>query len=222
MSKLNRFKEYVIAPGETILELLEVNCMSQLDLADKTGVNKKTINEIIKGKAPITTATALKLEYVFNIPASFPEFTLSFSLSGIILVITLFTLAIRQDVNAKQDKVTKSIFLEIKTTTKIINTKATLYNTSHNVTKFLIFLFKLTATIVPITASIGKNKVSKIDNQSSVSYNESKISGVQTVKPSFIKLLITAKTAKTTMKKPKLLILSLLVFVFFCSISIFK
>ena len=31
----------------------------------------KKINEIIKGKAPITTSTALKLEYVFDIPASF-------------------------------------------------------------------------------------------------------------------------------------------------------
>lgn len=71
MSKFNEFEEYVIAPGDTILELLEVNCMSQLDLADKTGINKKTINEIIKGKAPITTSTALKLEYVFNVPASF-------------------------------------------------------------------------------------------------------------------------------------------------------
>ena len=71
MSKLDRFEEYVIAPGETILELLESNCMTQLDLANKTGINKKTINEIIKGKAPITTSTALKLEYVFNIPASF-------------------------------------------------------------------------------------------------------------------------------------------------------
>lgn len=71
MSKLDKFEEYVIAPGETISELLEVNCMTQLDLANKTGINKKTINEIIKGKAPITTATALKLEYVFNIPASF-------------------------------------------------------------------------------------------------------------------------------------------------------
>ena len=71
MSKFKEFEEYVIAPGETILELLEINCMSQLDLADKTGINKKTINEIINGKAPITTATALKLEYVFNIPASF-------------------------------------------------------------------------------------------------------------------------------------------------------
>ena len=64
-------EEYIIPPGETILELLEVNSMTQLDLSYKTGINKKTINEIIKGKASITPATALKLEYVFNIPASF-------------------------------------------------------------------------------------------------------------------------------------------------------
>ncbi len=71
MSKLDKLNEYVVVPGETILELLEVNCMTQLDLANKTGINKKTINEIINGKAPITTSTALKLEYVFNLPASF-------------------------------------------------------------------------------------------------------------------------------------------------------
>ena len=71
MSNLDKYEEYVIAPGETILELLDTNCMTQLDLANKTGINKKTINEIIKGKAPITISTALKLEYVFNIPASF-------------------------------------------------------------------------------------------------------------------------------------------------------
>ena len=71
MSKRYESNEYVIVPGDTILELLELNSMTQLDLSDKTGINKKTINEIIKGKAPITTTTALKLEYVFNIPASF-------------------------------------------------------------------------------------------------------------------------------------------------------
>ena len=41
MSKLDKFEEYVIAPGETISELLEVNCMTQLDLANKTGINNK-------------------------------------------------------------------------------------------------------------------------------------------------------------------------------------
>lgn len=71
MSNIYEINEYIIAPGETILELLESNSMTQLDLSDKTGINKKTINEIIKGKAPITQSTALKLEYVFNIPASF-------------------------------------------------------------------------------------------------------------------------------------------------------
>ena len=53
MSNYNKFEEYVIAPGETILELLEVNCMNQLDLADKTGINKKTINEIINDEKSI-------------------------------------------------------------------------------------------------------------------------------------------------------------------------
>ncbi len=70
MSK-KMFDEYIIAPGETILEMLEANSMTQLDLAYKTGINKKTINEIVKGKAPITVATALKLEYVFDIKTSF-------------------------------------------------------------------------------------------------------------------------------------------------------
>ena len=49
MSKLNVYNEYVIAPGETILELLESNGMSQLDLAYKTGINKKTISALYLG-----------------------------------------------------------------------------------------------------------------------------------------------------------------------------
>lgn len=71
MSKKDYFEEYIIAPGETVQELLETRCMTQLDLANQTGINKKTINEIIQGKASITTSTALKFEYVFNISASF-------------------------------------------------------------------------------------------------------------------------------------------------------
>lgn len=70
MSK-NNFDEYIIAPGNTILELLEANSMTQLDLSYKMGINKKTINEIIKGKAPITVSNAIKLEYVFGLSASF-------------------------------------------------------------------------------------------------------------------------------------------------------
>ncbi len=45
--------------------------MSQAELAERTGRPKKTINEIIKGKATITPATALQFERVLGVPASF-------------------------------------------------------------------------------------------------------------------------------------------------------
>jgi HTH-type transcriptional regulator / antitoxin HigA len=61
----------VTAPGETLLEVLQSRRMSQADLADRTGRPTKTINEIIKGKAAITPETALQLELVLGIPATF-------------------------------------------------------------------------------------------------------------------------------------------------------
>ncbi|MDB9535667.1 HigA family addiction module antitoxin [Dolichospermum planctonicum CS-1226] len=68
----NRYNpDYVSHPGDTLLEVLEDRGMTQAELAERTGRPKKTINEIIKGKAAITPETALQLERVFNIPASF-------------------------------------------------------------------------------------------------------------------------------------------------------
>lgn len=58
-------------PGETLLEALEEQGMSQVELAVRTGRPKKTINEIIKGKAALTPETALQLERVLGIPARF-------------------------------------------------------------------------------------------------------------------------------------------------------
>jgi HTH-type transcriptional regulator/antitoxin HigA len=63
--------DYAVPPGETLLETLETIGMSQADLAVRTGRPKKTINEIIKGKAAITPETALQLERVLGVPASF-------------------------------------------------------------------------------------------------------------------------------------------------------
>jgi HTH-type transcriptional regulator/antitoxin HigA len=63
--------DVVSAPGETLLEMLEERGMSQSELAERTGRPKKTINEIIKGKATITIPTALQLEPVLGAPASF-------------------------------------------------------------------------------------------------------------------------------------------------------
>ncbi len=58
-------------PGETLHELLEEQGMSQAQLAERTGRPKKTINEIVRGKAAITPETALQLERVLGVPANF-------------------------------------------------------------------------------------------------------------------------------------------------------
>jgi HTH-type transcriptional regulator/antitoxin HigA len=61
----------VSPPGETLLETIEILGMSQAELAERTGRPRKTINEIIKGKTALTPETALQLERVLGIPASF-------------------------------------------------------------------------------------------------------------------------------------------------------
>jgi len=63
--------DYAVIPGETLLEHLEAKGMSQAELAARTGRPLKTINEIIKGKASITPDTALQLERVLGVSASF-------------------------------------------------------------------------------------------------------------------------------------------------------
>ncbi len=61
----------VSPPGLTLEETLGERCMSQAQLAERTGRPRKTINEIIKGRAAITPETAIQLERVLGIPASF-------------------------------------------------------------------------------------------------------------------------------------------------------
>ena len=63
--------DFVSPPGETLQEILKNIGMSQSELAQRTGRPTKTINEIINGKAIITPETALQLEFVLAISASF-------------------------------------------------------------------------------------------------------------------------------------------------------
>lgn len=63
--------DYIVAPGEVLAEHLETIGMTQSDLSARTGMAAKTINEIIKGKAPITAETALKFERTLGRPAQF-------------------------------------------------------------------------------------------------------------------------------------------------------
>src|SRR5690554_1686670 len=65
------YPDIAIPPGETLLELLETNYMTQAELAVRMDVSNKHINQIIKGKASITAETALKLEKIFELPARF-------------------------------------------------------------------------------------------------------------------------------------------------------
>jgi HTH-type transcriptional regulator/antitoxin HigA len=62
---------YAVPPGETLEETLRALDMTQADLAQRTGRPKKTINEIIKGKAAITPETALQFERALGVPATF-------------------------------------------------------------------------------------------------------------------------------------------------------
>jgi HTH-type transcriptional regulator / antitoxin HigA len=71
-TQTNRFvPDYLVTPGEVLEEYLEDLGMTQAELADRTGLTKKTINEIIKAKSPITPETALKLERTLGRPAHF-------------------------------------------------------------------------------------------------------------------------------------------------------
>jgi len=63
--------DYAVPPGEVLEEYLDSYGMTQAELANRLGFAKKTVNEIIKGKAPITPDTSLKLERVFSRPAHF-------------------------------------------------------------------------------------------------------------------------------------------------------
>lgn len=64
-------KSTLSPPGDTIQEHIDFIGMSQAELAERMGRPKEKINDIIKGREPITTATAFQLEKVLGIPATF-------------------------------------------------------------------------------------------------------------------------------------------------------
>src|SRR5262245_38713568 len=69
---LNQYiPEIASAPGETLAEILDDRAMTQAELAERMGRPRKTISEIIGAKAEITPETALQLERVLGVPASF-------------------------------------------------------------------------------------------------------------------------------------------------------
>lgn len=68
----NQYKpNYAVLPGEVLSDELEIRDMSQQELSKRTGLSAKHIVSIIKGKAPITPETAIKLERAIGMPANY-------------------------------------------------------------------------------------------------------------------------------------------------------
>jgi len=63
--------DFVTPPGEMLEEKLQEIGMSQAELAARIGRTRKTVNELIKGKAPLLPETAVQLERVLGVPARF-------------------------------------------------------------------------------------------------------------------------------------------------------
>lgn len=61
--------DYVSPPGDTLLENIEYLGISQAELAKRMGQSIQTINDLIKGEAPLTPEIALQLERLLGIPA---------------------------------------------------------------------------------------------------------------------------------------------------------
>ncbi|MFA5994136.1 MAG: HigA family addiction module antitoxin [Parcubacteria group bacterium] len=60
-----------IHPGEFLQDYIEEYHLTQIELALRTGVSKKIINEIINGKNPVTEAMAVKLSKVFPLSVEY-------------------------------------------------------------------------------------------------------------------------------------------------------
>jgi HTH-type transcriptional regulator/antitoxin HigA len=63
--------DWVSAPGDTILDLMEERDWNQVELANRLGFSTKHLNQLIKGKVTLTYDTAQKLERVLGSTVSF-------------------------------------------------------------------------------------------------------------------------------------------------------
>jgi HTH-type transcriptional regulator/antitoxin HigA len=61
--------DVVLPPGDTLAEVLDEAGMTQAELAKRTGLSTKHINQIVNGSAPVTTETALLLERATGVAA---------------------------------------------------------------------------------------------------------------------------------------------------------
>lgn len=63
--------DHAVPPGDSLRSTLMAIGMTQSDLAARTGLSLKHVNQVIHGAAPITQETALLLEKATSVPARF-------------------------------------------------------------------------------------------------------------------------------------------------------
>ena len=62
--------DWVSPPGETLAEILKERKITRSEFAQRMGLPKKTINQLIKGKAEITIRIAYKMELALGVPSA--------------------------------------------------------------------------------------------------------------------------------------------------------
>ena len=63
--------DWVSAPGDTILDLIDERGWTQAELAGWLGFSHKHVNQLVKGKVPLTEEAALRLAQVLGTSAGF-------------------------------------------------------------------------------------------------------------------------------------------------------
>lgn len=67
----NRYApDWVSPPRETLADILKERKITKSEFAQRMGLPKKTINQLIKGKVEITVRIACKLENAFGVPTA--------------------------------------------------------------------------------------------------------------------------------------------------------
>ena len=61
---------YAEPPGEILKEAIQSMGMSRVELAQRIGRPKKTIDQILQGRGTVTRDMAIQLERVLGVPAS--------------------------------------------------------------------------------------------------------------------------------------------------------
>lgn len=62
--------DFVSPPGETLAEILKERGITRNEFANRMGLSKKTVNQLIKGKVEITIRIAYKMGLILGVPTA--------------------------------------------------------------------------------------------------------------------------------------------------------